>query len=1382
MTRKRMAWTAVGVLAGVALGVALAAVLVLRSAWFNQKVRERVVRTVETATGGRVEAGSFHFDWKRLRAEIGAFTIHGTEPSGKPPLFHARNVAVGLKIISILKRDVDIQYLEVIEPRVYLTIDSDGRTNLPAPKVRGGRSTTQSILDLAIGRFQLQNGVFEIESRGQVPFDARGRNLNARFLYELAGPRYRGDLSVQPLEAAWGGYGPVPLDVALAVTFEKNRIGVTSAKVATGNSQIDFSGAVEDLVSPHGSFRYALRASLADVNRIFRVPELRRGTVEVAGDAVWAGSSTYSASGRLHASGVEYRDSFVRLEGFRVDAALAAGRQGIGLSGVRLSGSEVNSTSQVPVEGTIATAGLRGRDLEFHGVALDALGGGFRGEVRLRNLDRYTVAGEIADFEARRVVALYSDRRLPWDSRVSGQVNLEGSLLRPIELRVSTDLDLAPAPDSPPVHGQIAAGYQARGGLLDLGRSSLTLPSTHAVFSGAIGREIRVQLETGDLDDLLPALGQSAARLPVKLQSGGSVSFEGTVAGKLDDPRIAGRLRVTRFSYQAASFDSLGADLTASPEKLGLGNATLARGPSRAQFDVAVGLSQWKTNDGSLIFGNATIRDVPLPLSDVRGSVTQPLRDVRSPQSEPRTSESGLPNLAGLLTGTLHATAQLTGTIGKPLVNADIDVVKGTLRDEPFDRFTGRVSYSGQTVALAAGQLAAGAMQVRLSATFDHAPDRFDAGRLRFQVASNAMPLERIHTLQEARPGLNGTVQVAADGDVQLGPPGFRISGLHADVSLRGLQWTGQPLGDVHLTASTQGPVLRAHLESDLADSVVRGEGEWRLEGDYPGSATVAFSSLDFARVRVWMTPSAASAAARFAGSAEGQLRIDGPALKPWLMKAELRIAKFEAGPAPGTGLPTAALTLHNNGPLVATMANSVLTVESARLVGRSSDFSIAGKLPFERKSGLDLRVSGHADLALVREFSHDLNASGTVAADATVRGPFDAPQVNGRLEFHDAAMDIAGVPNGISKANGVVLFTGDRATIQSLSGETGGGKIEISGFAGYGAGPVVFRLHAQVRQVRVRYPEGVSTIADGSLNLTGTSDRSMLAGTLTIRRAGVNLESDVGSMLANSAQPVRTPSARTGFLGGLNFDVQIDTSFDTRFETSLTENLQAEANLRLRGTASNPALLGRINITQGQMVFFGTKFTINQGFIAFYNPLRVEPVLNVDLETKARGIDIMLTVSGPLNKLNLTPRSDPPLQFNEIVALLATGRNPTSDPALLAAQSTTPQSWQQMGASALLGQAITSPVAGRLQRFFGVSNLRIDPTLPGLETNPQARLTLEQQVTPDLTFTYITNVTTSNPQVVRVEWSFSRQWSVVALREENGLFGLDFFYKRRFK
>jgi translocation and assembly module TamB len=192
----------------------------------------------------------------------------------------------------------------------------------------------------------------------------------------------------------------------------------------------------------------------------------------------------------------------------------------------------------------------------------------------------------------------------------------------------------------------------------------------------------------------------------------------------------------------------------------------------------------------------------------------------------------------------------------------------------------------------------------------------------------------------------------------------------------------------------------------------------------------------------------------------------------------------------------------------------------------------------------------------------------------------------------------------------------------------------------------------------------------------------------------------------------------------------------------------------------------------------------VNQGSLAFYNPLKIDPVLNIDLETKSRGVDVILNISGPINKLNLTPRSDPPLQFSDILALLATGRSPTADYSTLMASPASPQSLQSLGASALLGQAIASPVTGRLQRFFGVTRLKIDPTLTsltGVENNPQARLTVEQQVTPNITFTYITDVTSSDPLVVQVEWALSRNWSAVALREENGLFGLNFLYKRRF-
>jgi len=1374
---KPFAWIAAASLAGLLAIATAAAVLVLRSHWFYEQVRLRVVSTVETATGGRVDAASFQFDWTRLRAEIRGFVLHGLEPRDSPPLFRASSVAAGLKIVSLLKRDVDIQYLEIVEPRIHLIIDPDGRTNVPEPKIksRDQRTTVETILSLAIGRFDVQDGLFEVQwDRRPAPssqtFSAHGRNLRAHFLYELAGPRYRGTVSIEPLEVQWPGRATVPLGVEVALTLEKNRAGVTSAKLSTGESRIELSGAIDDLVSPHGTFRYDARLSIADASRILGVRELQRGTVEIGGNAIWPGGGEFSATGNLRAERVDFQDSTITLRDCGLEGALAANPRGIELRGARLTGNYVTRTTRVPAFGRIANVALRGPALDLRGVVLAALGGTFEGNAQLREFQYYTVDGVIAGFEARRVVALYSAERLPWDAQASGPMHIVGTLGRKEDLHLSANLDISPAGEGAAVRGRISADYAARGETLDVGQSNLMLPASRLDFSGVLGRNMRVHLETHDLNDLLPALGESAASVPVKLENG-SLVLDGTVAGNLEKPEISGRLGVTRFSYSGKTFDSLQAAVTASPDNVSFQDATLARGGLRAQFAGAIGPRDWKIGDDSTIA--------------VTGSI----------------SNADITELAALLdaadtpvAGTLTAKARVGGTIASPGFDGDAEVTHGSVREEPFDRLAAHISFRGRKLEVTSGQVTAGPKSLQFSGAFDAAPERFDRGRLRLQVASNSMPLNRIQTLVQARPGLQGTVQVTANGALELvdgagAEPAYRILDLHADVSARGLELTGQTLGNAHLSANSEGQVLRASFESDFANSAIRGQGEWRLEGDNPGSATVTFSRVDFAQIRAWLAPSKAGEPVPFTGSAEGELRIEGPAMKPAALKAELRIPKLEIGPPPAGAFgssnlkgPPGSYDLHNTGPIVVTMANSVVTVESAHLSGRATDLTVSGKVNVDQKNALDLRVNGRIDLAILHDFDADLLTSGTVSTDATVRGAPDSPQVNGRMQFQDASFSVNDIPNGISKAAGAILFTGDRATIQSFSGETGGGKIELSGSAGYGGGQPVFQLHAHAEQVRVRYPEGVSTTADANLDLTGTVDRSMLSGSITVLRTGFNPQSDFSSLIARSAEPVRTPSVRTGLIGGLNLDVQINTSPDIQFQSSLTEDLQVEANLRLRGTATNPALIGRINVTQGQLEFYGTKYTINQGSIAFYNPVKIDPILDIDLETKARGIDITLAVTGPLNKPKLTPRSDPPLEFNEIVALLATGRTPTSDPTLLAQQSTTPQSWQQMGATALLGQAIANPVAGRLQRFFGVSRLRIDPTLPGVETNnPQARLTLEQQVSPAITFTYVTNVTTTNPEVVRVDWALSKQWSVVALRDENGTFGLDFFFKKRF-
>ena len=80
--------------------------------------------------------------------------------------------------------------------------------------------------------------------------------------------------------------------------------------------------------------------------------------------------------------------------------------------------------------------------------------------------------------------------------------------------------------------------------------------------------------------------------------------------------------------------------------------------------------------------------------------------------------------------------------------------------------------------------------------------------------------------------------------------------------------------------------------------------------------------------------------------------------------------------------------------------------------------------------------------------------------------------------EFH-----LESFSNGITNANGVILFSGTRGTIQSLSAETGGGKVTVTGFGAITNGVFTFGIDAQTRGVRVRYPEGVSSISDADVN-----------------------------------------------------------------------------------------------------------------------------------------------------------------------------------------------------------------------------------------------------------------------------------------------------------
>ena len=127
-------------------------------------------------------------------------------------------------------------------------------------------------------------------------------------------------------------------------------------------------------------------------------------------------------------------------------------------------------------------------------------------------------------------------------------------------------------------------------------------------------------------------------------------------------------------------------------------------------------------------------------------------------------------------------------------------------------------------------------------------------------------------------------------------------------------------------------------------------------------------------------------------------------------------------------------------------------------------------------------------------------------------------------------------------------------------------------------------------------------------------------------------------------------------------------------------------------------------------------------------------------------------------------------------------GRDPTSTANQLAPGlgTTGGGAFVETGGS-LLGQAASQQLTNKVQRFFGATRVKVDPTLTGVDNLPQARLTFEQQVSKDITLTYITNLNRTTEQVVRVQWDMSSEWSAIAVRDQNGSFGIDFQFRKRF-
>jgi autotransporter translocation and assembly factor TamB len=1479
-------------------------IITVRTAWFRNFVREKIVASVEEATGGKADVGSFSFDWTHLRATVRNFVIHGLEPPTAAPLFRANLVQVDLKLLSPLRGFVDIAYLLVDTPQANVIVFADGHTNVPAPKIQHTSNKTglETIVDLAIGRFDLRNGTATFADR-KSNFNVSGENLRAQMGYNAVNPSYTGEIDVAPLHARLQNNAPMDINVKLPLHLEKDKVTLTSAELSTPDSHIVLSGEMDHLTAPRGSAHLNAQIALDEVRRaagLTTTLDTRAGPKVLDADAtasfdpdriqiqsarVSLGHSNLEASGTLKdpngAGAVQFRSTLALNELGRL-LRVAAQPQGTIQAGgnATLAGNEYRITGNVVGRDLGFRGGstrMSGIDLAtavsadphriaLGGLRLNAMGGSFGGSAEIQNMEQYRVEGRLSHFEIEPMARLFMHRNVGYTGAISGPLYASGDLKRSSDLAARANLAIAPGPAANgdvPVSGRLNVNYSAAAGNIVLDRSFLALPHTRLDLSGTLGRQMQVRLVSHDLaDDLRPV-----ASVPVTFTGNGAAVVNATVTGSLSAPQIAGQVGMTNFAVDGRQFTALTASVAASPSGATLSNASLTHGNLNAQFAASVGLRDWKPEPSEPLRVDATVRN-----ADARDLLAL-------------AGQSSAP-LSGALTADVH----VNGTIGSPQGNAAVTVANGAIDGERFDNLALRVAMDDRDINVPTLQVASGQARIDATANFQHPVNDLKRGSLSARVTSTQIRLAQLRSVNGAPQNLDGIVSLNGSAAATLAPgPGgaeLQIQNLNAslsarqlqmngqslgnltataastgtavrydvtsnfagsnikvngqtllagdhettataqianlqvnralavagrpdlpvngavsldarfdaalrnskpvihtlagNLSVRGLKASGKNLGDLTATADTRGNELTFNLTSDLAQSDIHGNGRMQLTGDYPVNAQLTFSKVTYAGLQ----PLFGGQTAPFDAEVDGQATVSGPVSQTAALRGSVELTTLEAHAVAVEGMkkPRVNFAVRNAGPVLVSLDRGMVTVRSFHLTGQYTDLSLTGSAAITGASTVNLHATGNVHLDALEAFNRDIYSAGAVTLDAAVTGTTSRPVVNGRLQLNNASFNLASAPNGISNANGTVVFTGTQAMIENITGKSGGGNVALNGLVDYGGPEMDFRVQATADNVHVEYPQTVTTEISARVQLAGTTSSSLLSGNVSIVDVALHSHTDMGSVLTSAATPPSANTPSTGLLGGMRFDVRIQTAPGIQFRTTLTQNLQADANLRLRGTPDQPGMIGRVSITEGDVVFFGNKYSINEGNITFSNPNRINPYLNVALATTVQGVDVTLQVTGPMDRLKLAYSSDPPLEFQQIVSLLASGKVPSTDPVLAAHEPVAPeQNFEQAGMSTLLGQAIANPVSGRLQRLFGVSKLEINPQIVGTSSTAMATLTLQQQITKDITFTYIQDVTSSNPQVIRVEWALNPQWSAIAQRDEYGMFDLDFFYKKRF-
>jgi len=1286
------------ILAGLAIFIVVVAFslnFVLGTKRFQQFVIHKITEGVEQATGGKTDIRALDFRLSTLTVHLYDITIHGSETAGRLPLLRVDKLTVRLTIQSVLRHKINLAYLEIEHPVVHIRVSRDGKNNIPQA-LPSSTSNHASVFALAVGHVLLSNGEIDYNDR-QTPMEAELYHLAANIHCDFLRSRYDGVISYYDGHLQYAHYNPLPHSLEATFTATPTVLSLEPAVLTVGSSSATLRITLTNYTHPNVDGDYNLHIHAQDFAEF-------AAATKPAGEIVVTGRIHCPLSGdqplmRVLAIDGEISSNalFADISTGRIAARKLHGEYRLAGGALHTNRIEVESLdgiirASLDAEHLDATPSVHAR-ASFHGISLQAAQQALR-RPELRQVALYGI------LDGKSEASWTGDMQ---NLRTTSDVTISAGVR-------NTKSGIVRSPDDVPVDGVLHITYDGPRNAIGLRSSTLHFPSAVVTAQGEISdrSNLQVQITVSDLHQITALAVAFRPHVAAPPAIYGSATLSATVRGAIKKPEIAGELAAQNLKVEGSDWSSAYVHLALKPSQIALSNGTLVSAErGRALFGATVSLRDWSYLPSNPINANLSVQK--MSIADL-----ERLANVNYPAS-----------------GDLSAQISVSGSELNPQGSGTLQIANGKIYGESVQNVAAKFRADGGSIKSSLSiVLAAGAANADLTFT-----PKTKAYSLRFDAP--AVVLQKLNFVQAKNLRLSGTVSASIMGAGTLENPQ-----LNAVVELPELTARDKSISRIKAHLEIADHKAGFDLNSEVLDSSVQAHGQIDLTGDYYTEAAIDTTSV---QLGVLLGTYSSNIPGDFRGQTEFHATLKGPLKNRSQMVAHLTIPVLNAT--------YSSLQIGTAGPVQIDYAHSVITIQPTEIRGTGTSLHLEGSIPLGGNSAASITAKGTIDVSLARLFLPDTKSSGDISLDIQASGTASNPNVNGQIHLKDVAMFQAGAPLGVEKLNGTIDIDNERIHLTALSGQIGGGELSAGGSIAYRPS-VQFNLALNAKSVRLRYPQGLRSLLDGNLAFTGTRDSSVLNGRVSIDSLSFTPDFDL-SKFADQFSTNTATLAQPGFADNIRLSIALHSQEDLSASSSQI-SIEGRVNLRVIGSASNPVITGRTDLTSGELFYRNTRYQLQRGIITFDDPNQTSPILDVSVTSMVEQYNLTLKLRGPFDKLTTSYVSDPPLATADIINLLATGQT-TSESA--ASQST----------DSIIASQAASEVTGGVQKLTGFSSLAIDPLIGGSNQSASARIAVQQRVTKNFLFTFSTDVSQPGSEIVEGNYQINKRWSVSVARDEAG-------------